>query len=151
MIRSILVPLDGSRFSEMALPVALDLARKAHASVRLVMVHEPILAMVPAWSEKEGPEERAHELEYLASLSAGVDLDGTAPSYELIVGDARTALIETAQQTHSDLIVMATHGRGAFSRFWLGSVADHVMRHATVPVLLIRPLAGVGRTPSGGA
>jgi len=149
MIRSILVPLDGSRFSESALPVALDLARKAHASVRLVMVHEPILAMVPAWSEKEDPEERAHELEYLAGLSAGVDLLGTAPTYEVIVGEARTALMKTAEQTRSDLIVMATHGRGAFSRFWLGSVADHVMRHATVPVLLIRPLNGVGRTTNG--
>jgi nucleotide-binding universal stress UspA family protein len=101
MIRSILVPLDGSRFSEMALPVAVDLARKSNASMRLVMVHEPILAMVPAWSEKEDPEERAHELEYLASLSAGVDLRGTAPSYEVIVGDARTALMETAEQTHT--------------------------------------------------
>jgi nucleotide-binding universal stress UspA family protein len=149
MIRSILMPLDGSRFSEMALPVALDLARKAHASLRLVMVHEPILAMVPAWSEKEDPEEHAHELEYLAGLIAGVDLHGAASTYEVIVGDARTALMETAEQTHSDLIVMATHGRGAFSRFWLGSVADHVMRHATVPVLLIRPLTGVGRTTNG--
>ena len=149
MIRSILVPLDGSHFSEMALPVAVDLARKAHASVRLVMVHEPILAMVPAWSEKEEPEERAHELEYLTGLAAGVDLHGTAPTYEVIVGDARTALLETAEQSLADLIVMATHGRGAFSRFWLGSVADHVMRHATVPVLLIRPLTGVGRTTNG--
>jgi nucleotide-binding universal stress UspA family protein len=149
MIRSILVPLDGSHFSEMALPVAVDLARKAHASVRLVMVHEPILAMVPALSEKEEPEERAHELEYLAGLATGVDLHGTAPTYEVIVGDARTALMETAEQTLADLIVMATHGRGAFSRFWLGSVADHVMRHATVPVLLIRPLTGVGRTTNG--
>jgi nucleotide-binding universal stress UspA family protein len=78
-----------------------------------------------------------------------VDLHGTAPSYEVIVGDARTALMETAEQTHADLIVMATHGRGAFSRFWLGSVADHVMRHATVPLLLIRPLTGVGRTTNG--
>jgi nucleotide-binding universal stress UspA family protein len=149
MIRCILVPLDGSRFAEGALPVALDLARKAHASVRLVMVHEPILAMVPALSDREDPEERAHELEYMAEVAAGLDLHGTTPCYEVIVGDARTALMETAEQTHADLIVMATHGRGAFSRFWLGSVADHVMRHATVPILFIRPLTGVGRTTNG--
>jgi nucleotide-binding universal stress UspA family protein len=149
MFRSILVPLDGSRFSEAALPVAADLARKAHAAMRLVMVHEPIRAMVPAWSEKEDPEERAHELEYLAGLAAGVDLHGTAPSYEVIVGDARTALMETAEQTSADLIVMATHGRGVFSRFWLGSVADHVVHRATVPVMLIRPFNGVGQPATG--
>jgi nucleotide-binding universal stress UspA family protein len=107
MIRSILVPLDGSCFAEGALPVALDLARKAHASMRLVMVHEPVLSMVPALSEKEDPEERVHELEYMAEVAAGLDLHGTTPCYEVIVGDARTALMETAEQTHSDLIVMA--------------------------------------------
>lgn len=154
MIRSILVPLDGSRFSESALPLALELAGRAHASVHLVMVHEPHVALVPAdehqvWSGLQDPEQRPNELEYLAGLAAKVDPHGTAPRYELVEGDVRAALIEAAEQTSADLIVMATHGRGAFSRFWLGSVADHVVRHAAAPVMLIRPLIGVGRSATG--
>jgi nucleotide-binding universal stress UspA family protein len=48
-------------------------------------------------------------------------------------------IVEEAARIGADLIVMATHGRGAIKRIWLGSVADHVVRHATVPILLIRP------------
>ena len=46
----------------------------------------------------------------------------------------------------NDLIVMTTHGRGPLSRFWLGSVADELVRRATVPLLLIRPQGGTSRT-----
>lgn len=156
MIRSILVPLDGSRFSESAIPLALELAGKSHASVRLVMVHEPVVALVPTgehqvWTGLQDPEQRPNELAYLAGLAAKVDPHGTEPRYELVEGEVRAALIDEVERTVPDLIVMATHGRGAFSRLWLGGVADYVVRHAAVPVMLIRPLNGVGRIATGSA
>jgi nucleotide-binding universal stress UspA family protein len=145
VIRSILVPLDGSRFSEVALPVATRLARSAGARLRLVMVHEPAMALVPAADVPvpylpDDAELRAKEQTYLADLATRLGPVGPAlASSKVVDGMAGPALAEAIMLEPPDLVVMATHGRGPLSRFWLGSVADHVVRHVSVPVLLLRP------------
>src|SRR5205823_5964004 len=57
----------------------------------------------------------------------------------VLEGPVTEAIEEHARATGTDLIVMTTHGRGALSRFWLGSVADDLVRRLSVPVLLLRP------------
>ena len=57
----------------------------------------------------------------------------------IIEGHAGTAIVDAAIAEHADVIVMATHGRGGLGRAFLGSVADHVVRHSPCPVLLVRP------------
>jgi nucleotide-binding universal stress UspA family protein len=57
-------------------------------------------------------------------------------------GPVAEALCAEAATAAADLVVMATHGRGPWSRFWLGSVADQLLRRLTVPVLLVRPREG---------
>jgi nucleotide-binding universal stress UspA family protein len=57
-------------------------------------------------------------------------------------GDVATCLCDYLKRGEADLVVMATHGRGPMGRFWLGSVADEMVRHASAPVLLIRPGGG---------
>ena len=57
----------------------------------------------------------------------------------VVEGDAGTAIVDTAQREACDVIVMATHGRSGIVRALLGSVADHVVRHADCAVLLCRP------------
>lgn len=153
MIRTILVPLDGSRFAESAIPVALGLARRAKASLKLVMAHEPAMAFAPAaglptWTHTEDPELRAREFEYLADTAAALDLPSGEITFELLEGEPGPALVEKLMLDPPDMVVMATHGRGAFSRFWLGSVADHVIRNVSVPVLLLRPIGGITGTIS---
>jgi universal stress protein A len=61
--------------------------------------------------------------------------------YELITrsGDAAAGIVTAAAEEHVDLIVMSTHGRSGLSHFFLGSVAERVVREATCPVLTIRP------------
>jgi nucleotide-binding universal stress UspA family protein len=54
-------------------------------------------------------------------------------------GEVVDSILELARTQSADLIVMTTHGRGPLSRFWLGSVADGLLRHAAIPVLLVRP------------
>ena len=54
-------------------------------------------------------------------------------------GDAAESILDAADALHADLIAMSTHGRSGVRRFVLGSVADRVLHHARVPVLLIRP------------
>lgn len=141
-MRSILVPLDGSSFAERVLPLAVQLAEGHGASIRLALVHTPH----PIVGGEAGPgvvpdfDLRAREAEYLTSQADTIDPDkrGMVSTVHLD-GDPGPALEAEVRRASVDLVVMATHGRGAFSRFWLGSVADYLVRHLEVPVLLIRP------------
>jgi nucleotide-binding universal stress UspA family protein len=137
MYRSILVSLDGSRFAEAALPWALALGRSGSADLHLASVHEPI----PSFSYDEW-ESAAWDWseEYLARVRERLtpQCPGTVDAW---VGSGRVVdcLLKRAADVSADLVVMATHGRGAFTRAWLGSVTDGLLRHTTLPVLVVRP------------
>ena len=144
MLRRIVVPLDGSPFGETALPVAVRLADRSGANLTLVKVHEPIMALVPATDlPATAPDDldvRAAEQTYLDDTAARIGPLGSGPvGVELLDGAPARALTEWINRVPPDLVVMATHGRNAVSRFWIGSVADYLVRHSAVPVLLIRP------------
>jgi nucleotide-binding universal stress UspA family protein len=144
MIRSLLVPLDGSPFGEQALPLALALTRGAHAALQMVHVHVPIAS---AYSGNElaanlylDAEMRLHERDYLRRVTDRVagEEPGQVTS-ALLEGPVVEALREHMLSHGTDLVVMTTHGRGPFTRFWLGSVVDQMIRQLPVPVLLVRP------------
>jgi nucleotide-binding universal stress UspA family protein len=144
MYRSILVPLDGSPFGEHALPLALTLARKAGA--RLQLAHVQVLpapmfvecrANVENTRDPRAVEKAKEYLENVAKRLAGAA--NVAVSPVVLEGGIVAALTTHVTNTAVDLVVMTTHGRGPFSRFWLGSVADEFIRRAPVPVLLVRP------------
>lgn len=145
MFHSILVPLDGSRFAEAALPVGARLARSARARLHLLLAHQPTAALVglgeitaadPGIDQALQAEERA----YLSGTAArfGPSGDGQVTTNQ-IDGHAGEAICAEASRIGADLIVMATHGRSALGRLWLGSVSNHVIRHSGVPVLLVHP------------
>lgn len=145
MIGTVLVPLDGSPFSEAALPLATRLVRAAQGRLHLLVAHQPVVPTVGMW-EMVGPpdqlneEQRRRESGYLADMAASLGEVGDGPVRVLHAdGHAGEAICDEAGRIGADLIVMATHGRGAFGRMWLGSVADYVVRHASMPVLLVRP------------
>jgi nucleotide-binding universal stress UspA family protein len=145
MTRHILVPLDGSAFSENALPMALDLTRRMGARLHLVQVHEPPVApaypdAVPAYDERWDGALRAREEEYLRSLAHRcMERAGVSPETQLLDGPVAAALASYVAEVGIDRIVMTTHGRGGISRAWMGSVADALVRRSSVPMLLIRP------------
>jgi nucleotide-binding universal stress UspA family protein len=143
VIRTILVPLDGSRFAEAALPLAVRLARAAHAQLRLLLAHETAPALLPAgssgWDMPENPGNREKAHTYLAHTADCLPAGGKAIEYEMVDGEVGPALAERIMLTAPDLVVMATHGRGSIGRFWRGSVADYLVRHVTAPILLVRP------------
>lgn len=140
MYRLIMVPLDGSRFAESAVPLALALSRRTGAPLHLVTVQEPI----PSFSYDEW--ENAAEDWSRAYLDNAVERIRTHAGAEvtaaLLQGHVAEVLEEEARSRGADLVVMATHGRGAFSRAWLGSVADGFLHHTRRPVLLVRPEEG---------
>ena len=148
MIKSILVPLDGSQFAEQALPWAACLSKVAGAHLELVRVHDP----VPPWTiATEGavaatsvdPSIRDAEEQYLANCAARLREGGFANVTEQVIeGDVAEQIARHAEDNAFGLVVLATHGRGALSRLWLGSVSDALVRRLTMPVLLIRPTEG---------
>jgi nucleotide-binding universal stress UspA family protein len=145
MYRSLIVPLDGSAFAEQALSLALTIARRAGATISVVQVHVPF---TPRYADSIAPG--TYEAEAKVVEQQRTYLDGMVKSLGSISSTPVTsALLENeviaetlnnqVTATGTDLIVMTTHGRGPLSRFWLGSVADELVRRATTPILLVRP------------
>lgn len=145
MYRSILVPLDGSPASEHALPWALGLAQQAGAQLHLARVH---LAPTPIMVGTELASDAAldttirnNDREYLARIAERLGAAATVNvRVALLDGGVTDALLDHARAVNADLTVMSSHGRGAFARFWLGSVADKMIRQSPVPTLLVRPV-----------
>ncbi len=152
MFRDILVPLDGSRFAEAALPLASWLARLSKARLHLLLAHEPIAALIGMGDMVLPPpepdeERRERERAYLAKTTAALrQADGIRVGFREVAGAAGPEICEEASRLDADLVVMATHGSGTFRRIWLGSVADYVVRHLTAPILLVPP--GPGDEPA---
>ncbi len=130
----ILVPLDGSELSEQALPVAGALAQVEGAAVLLLSV---VPQMVAVGADHVTDNRDAKADRYLNSvavcvLPSAVDFDTIETG-----GEAGEVIIRVAKEQECDLIVMSTHGRGGFTRLRLGSIADEVISHATMPMLLL--------------
>lgn len=145
MYHSILVPLDGSPFSEHALPLALSIARRARAQVQLAHVHSPLAAVYgeSAFFLDSNLEtdfknrQRAYLNDMVKRLGQSSPVPVTAM---LLEGTIAERLQAQAINGGADLVVMTTHARGPMGRFWLGSVADELIRQmAMPPMLLVRP------------
>ncbi|HWP48446.1 MAG TPA: universal stress protein [Candidatus Limnocylindrales bacterium] len=150
MYRSILVPLDGSTFAEHALPIARSIAHRAGATLHLVSVHMPVaigyVDDLATLDDRLEAENKAHERAYLDEVIKRLAMDPKVPVTSTLVegwvGRVAEVLRDYVMAKNIDLVVMTTHGRGALSRFWLGSVADELVRQAPVPILLVRPREG---------
>jgi nucleotide-binding universal stress UspA family protein len=148
MFRSILVPLDGSPFGEHALPYALSIARRTGATVKLLNVLTPIATLygeAPLFVDDQLEQRlRDRQVEaqekYLDRVARRVEAASAVKVVKLVDdGEIASTIRAQAARNRADLIVMTTHGRGPLGRFWLGSVADELVRESPVPVLLMRP------------
>ena len=141
MARTFVVPLDGSEAAEQALPLAERLARQVGATLHLVTVLDP--AARPGTDSPDTAADLEREERHLAeecverAAEAARTAHGLSARPGVLTGPPATALAQYARSHGADLIVMTTHGRGGLSRWWLGSVADRLLRRATVPVLLL--------------
>lgn len=137
MYRRILVPLDGSAFAEAALPLALELSRRTGADIRLVTVLEPVTSY--AYEGWEGAAQDWTQ-RYLEDVLERIE-DDAEGEVDHVVRNGHTVdtLQQEAEDWGADLVVMASHGRGALSRLWLGSVADGFIRQTNLPLLVVRP------------
>ncbi len=147
MFQHLLVPLDGSHLAEVAIPAALEIARRFDSQITLVRVVRPpqiTLATTEGAVFTELLNDlRQQEIQeattYLKSMQGSLRQQGYVVHTHLIEGEPIADLIlEVAEGLDVDGIVMSTHGRSGLSRWVFGSVAEKVLRGAAVPVVLIR-------------
>ena len=148
MIKRILVPLDGSKLAECALPYAEELAEKLGSEVALVSVTNRTQGFWPF----EDPEERTEERlipEAVCTMEerAGNYLDTTAKEMEgkgikifkeVVCGKTAEEISNYVDTRHIDLVIMSSHGRSGPRKLLRGSVAQKVLKTARVPIMLIR-------------
>jgi nucleotide-binding universal stress UspA family protein len=135
MPERILVPLDQFMLAEFAVPIAMGLTDD-DGKIDLVSVVEP--APVMAYSEYDRIAREASE-KYLGEVAKQLADSGVETSTTVLSGPPASTLLDQIKESHPDVVVMATHGRGPFTRVWLGSVADRVVRRSPRPVILVKP------------
>lgn len=139
MYRSIMVPLDGSRAAEHALPLAISIARHAGATLQLVHVHASASA-VPRLDDSHDAEQRERERAYLDTLADRLmQRDTLTITTTLLDGAPADTIALYALANYVDLVVMTTHGRRPQTYFSLGSVPHALVRWGSTPLLLTRP------------
>lgn len=148
----IVVALDGSALAERILPDVTVLARAFHARVTLlrastseetIAVEEatagaPAMLMPPVQPLQIAEREQQNAVRYLETLAARLSTQGLSVDWEQPQDAPGPAIVAYATRVGADLIAMTSHGRGGIARAVLGSVSDHVVRHAPCPVLLER-------------
>ena len=143
MYQSILVPLDGSAAAEHALPTALSLARRFEAALKIVHVHAPVWGAYGEGGLYDAIVDRELREEMQAYLDGVIqrlsEVTNVSLSSVLLDGLVTGAINRHAMESGVDLVVMTTQGRGPVARFWLGSVADRLVRQLTIPILFVRP------------
>ena len=151
MYEKILIPLDGSKVGESALPYVDNLLSKLSPDVKVEvtllqvirLVHPHVVSgyEVPAiaYTEKEMEEAKKKAIDYLNKAGETLRSKGAVVTARVGVGDASDEIIKTAEEINADLIAMSTHGRSGLSRWAFGSVTDKVLRRGgRVPILTVR-------------
>lgn len=145
MFKSIVVGTDGSQTASEAVRQAVELAKQIGARIELVSAYEPVPSQRLRQEQKDVPE----DLQWMvnpredvdatledaadAVREAGVDVETFARQ-----GDPADAILDVAEETGADLIVVGNKGMTGAKRFLLGSVPNKVSHHAPCSVLIIR-------------
>ena len=164
--RHILVPLDGSEFSQKIIPHLCRLCDPATDAIILLRVADPAISILGgpartvsmAWTQPlyvsardaEYVQHPIYAMQLEQNESSALEQDllldkheleslGFETTVEVRFGDPAKEIAAVVQQRSVDLIAMATHGRTGLPNLLMGSVAAQVMRRVDVPVLLVRP------------
>jgi|WetSurMetagenome_2_1015567.scaffolds.fasta_scaffold262571_1 nucleotide-binding universal stress UspA family protein len=150
LIRKILLTLDMSEASKIAVPYAVQLAKKLNASITLFSMAQTVYsqnldAVGPGvganWDAIDKSTEQYLD-QYLKSVEADIQAAGVQVNHTSYLGiDAGYEILEMEKRTQADLIIMATRGRSPISRWAFGSTAEKVLREGDRPLLLVKKKA----------
>ena len=147
MFNHLLVPLDGSKLAEMALPMAKSIAGQFNSRITLLQVvalpyaagfgHESSGTFSDLNSLNQ--EMKREATSYMEAKRQVLHQAGIQVDVQIVMGkSAAEAILTAVDELEADTIVMSTHGRSGLMRWVFGSVADKVLRHADVPIMLVR-------------
>ena len=151
--RTMLVPLDGSKFAESVLPHVETLAKQRGAelvNVNLLRVFEephvnadyPEASMNLTWKEhveRIRDHFKREAKQYLEGVQKRLTSAGLKVRPEVLMGNPADEIIDYAHRNHPNLVVMASHGYSGISRWEYGSVADKVLHGVSSPIFMVRP------------
>jgi nucleotide-binding universal stress UspA family protein len=147
-IKNVLIPVDFSPPSMVAVNCGIELARKLRATVTLLHVMEFQFVggypfVVEAAENDTARRERAERM--LSALAAPEDQDDLDLRIAVRSGDVKDEIVAAICEQNADMVVMGTHGRGLFRRLVIGSITEGILRKVPIPVLTVcrtnRPLA----------
>lgn len=144
MYKRILVPLDGSNFSECILTHVTAIATGCHVpDVVLLRVIEPVAGQVyevpEEWLKEAREKAKTEAREYLAKLTDNLGKGGIAARSVVIEGNAAEVILDYARKNGVELIMMSTKGQSGVTRWTFGSVTDKIVRMAPTPVMVVAP------------
>ena len=144
--KHIMVAIDGSNISNLALQEAMLFTKEQHARLRIInVVDESIANYIEGYVDfdalwdaykEEGNKVLNKAIEKVQPL--GIAFETSLVELKPSSGHLAETIVAEAQAWPADLLVIGTHGHRGVSHFFLGSVAERVVRIATMPVLLIR-------------
>ena len=150
MYERILVPLDGSKVGEAALPYVEELVSRLSPEVKAEVTLFQVIssrvyyivageasAKIP-YTEKEMEQIKRKTMDYLNKTGEGLRSKGAIVKIKVGIGSAADEIIKAADEINTDLIAMSTHGRSGLSRWAFGSVTDRILRGGNTPVLVVR-------------
>jgi nucleotide-binding universal stress UspA family protein len=151
-LKKLMLPLDGSSFSESPIPFINQLTKDTRSEIFLTVVCEPPLVpsygdhpINPTWEKHRDEvwlEAKKQAAEYLKKIEAVLKKQGMKVRSQVITGElgrVAEALLQAADKDKIDLITMATHGRSSVSRWVYGGTANRIVEQSIQPVLLVRP------------
>ena len=147
MYTKIMVPLDGSELAECVLShVEAFISQCQIRTIVFVRIIEPTFSMTSGKNpdklqkeiESRENERKSAAEKYLKQVIAKMPEGDAKIEIEVMVGRAADKLADYAENNDIDLILMATHGRSGVGRWVRGSVADRILRAASIPVLMVR-------------
>ncbi len=152
MYERIIVPLDGSKIGEAALPYVEDLVSKLSLEVKVEVTLLQVLtrsathvvgggegAVSVPYTEKELEQIKKQTVDYLDKTGEALRSKGATVTAKVAIGSAHDEIVKAAEETKADLIAMSTHGRTGLSRWAFGSVTDKVLRReGRVPITMVK-------------
>ncbi len=150
MDEKILIPLDGSKIGEAALPYIQQLVSKLAPRVKIELTLIQVVSLLThyvaagevmtpiSYTEKEMDQIQQQAKDYLNTAAEGIRSKKVSVKIKVGIGNAAEEIIKTADEINVDLIAMSTHGRHGISRWAFGSVTDRVLRGGHKPVLVVR-------------
>ena len=144
MYKRILVPTDGSDITANAVSTAVSLAKSLGAQLLTISVKEPFPYSAISEMQPTPPQEFFDAQERTATRHVGAVAEacaaaGIACHAETVEGlQPWEAIVAHAAAKHCDLLVMGSHGRSGLASLFLGSETHDVLKHTTVPVLVVR-------------